>query len=125
MSKRNTIQRQLILDAVKELDIHATAEEVYKYLVAKHPSIGRATVYRNLSQMAESGEIMNIGDFYGATHYDHQCHPHYHIICEKCKRIFDIDDDFSDINERVKNVAGFDGINFNLTFRGLCQVCKA
>jgi len=70
-NKRNTIQKQLVLDAVKELNIHATAEQVFEYVVKKHTSISKATVYRNLSQMAESGELLNIGSFYGSAHYDH------------------------------------------------------
>jgi len=71
LEKRNTVQRQLIFDAVKELNIHATAEQVIEYLAKKHPSIGRATVYRNLNTMSESGELLRIGSFYGSTHYDH------------------------------------------------------
>jgi len=66
-NKRNTVQRQLILDAVRELDIHATAEQICEYIHKKQPSVSKATVYRNLNQMTESGELLNIGYFYGAT----------------------------------------------------------
>jgi Fe2+ or Zn2+ uptake regulation protein len=123
-SKRNTVQRQLIFAAVKELGKHAAAEQVYDYITLKHPSIGRATVYRNLSRMAEAGELLSIGTFYGATHYDHQVHQHYHIICDECREIFDIEGDFSDLNERIKGAAGFDFIRCNISFSGLCQKCQ-
>lgn len=123
-SKRKTIQRQLILDAVKELDIHSTAEQVYEHVVKQHPSISRATVYRNLGQMAETGELINIGNFYGAAHYDHNLHHHYHVICEECKRIFDVEGDFSDIGKRIKGVKGFVITTCNISFKGLCPDCK-
>jgi len=123
-TKRNTIQRQLILDAVRELNIHATAEQVYAHVVGKHPSISKATVYRNLGQMAESGELLHIGDFCGSAHYDHNCHKHYHFLCETCERVFDVNDCFPDICSHVKNLEGFEITGHRLSFFGLCRECK-
>jgi len=121
---RNTIQRQLIFNAVKTLNIHASAEQVYDYLTADHPSISKATVYRNLSQMSESGELLNIGVFDGAVHYDHNCHNHYHFICYECKKIFDVEADLTDIFDRTKNQEGFDIYNTSVSFNGICWECK-
>ncbi|MCL2035710.1 MAG: transcriptional repressor [Oscillospiraceae bacterium] len=123
-NKRNTIQRRLIFDALKELNIHATAEQVYEHVAAGHPSISKATVYRNLGQMSESGEIINIGSFYGSAHYDHRCHDHYHFICEKCKRVFDINSYFPEICSHITNADGFEIKSHNLSFSGLCRECK-
>jgi len=123
-NKRNTVQRQLILDAVKELCIHATAEQIYECVIKKYKSISKATVYRNLNQMAESGELLNIGSFYGSAHYDHNCHEHYHLICEGCKQIFDIDGTFSDIISNVNVTAGFDITGCRVSFTGICRRCK-
>jgi len=123
-TKRKTVQRQLILDAMKELDSHATAEQVFEYVVRKHPTISKATVYRNLSQMAESGELLNVGCFYGSTHYDHRCHEHYHFICEVCKKIFDVDGKCSDIIDKIEVIHEFDIKNCTVVFSGLCRDCK-
>ena len=122
--KRNTIQRQIILEAVKALDIHASAEQVYDYVIQRHPNISKATVYRNLNQTVESGELINIGDFGNAARYDHNCHKHYHLMCEKCKRIFDVEGDYSGIINRIPQTGGFDITGFHLTFSGLCRDCK-
>jgi len=122
--KRNTIQRKLISDAVKELDIHASAEQVYEYIKEKYSSISKATVYRNLSQMAEAGELVNIGDFYGCAHYDHNCQKHYHFVCEECKRIFDINEYFPDICERITKNADFEIKGHNINFDGICAACR-
>jgi len=123
-TKRNTMQRQLILNAVKELNIHATAEQVYEYIHKIQPSISKTTVYRNLSQMAESGELLNVGNFYGSTHYDHNCHEHYHFVCEDCKKVFDVDVDFSDILNKVENADKHNITGFRLSFDGKCNECK-
>jgi len=122
MEKRNTIQRQLILGAVAELDIHATAEQVYEYVALRHPSISKATVYRNMSQMAECGELLKIGSFYGQTHYDHNCHEHHHFVCEQCRRVVDVECDFSGILSGVEAIAGFE--IENISFGGKCAECK-
>jgi len=122
--KRNTIQRQLILDALKELDIHATAEQVFDYVARKYPSISKATVYRNLGRMSESGDVVNIGSFYGSARYDHNRHEHYHFVCETCKRVFDVNGGFDDIFDRIKDINGFDISSCSVSLRGLCRDCK-
>jgi len=122
-NKRNTIQKQLVYNAVKDLDIHANAEQVYQHVAAIHPSISKATVYRNLGQLSDSGELLNIGNFYGTTHYDHNCHEHYHFICQKCKRVVDISSSFPD----VKKLTEMDGLKIkghSLSFFGLCNECS-
>jgi len=125
VSKRNTVQRQLIFNAVRELNIHATAEQVYDHVVANHPSISKATVYRNLSQLSDAGELLNIGSFHGSVHYDHNCHDHYHFICEKCKRVFDIPACFPDLYGGLTGIDGFEIRNHNLSFGGVCRECRA
>jgi Fe2+ or Zn2+ uptake regulation protein len=123
-TRRNTIQRKLILDAVKALDIHATAEQVYEYVSDTHPSVSKATVYRNLNQMAEAGELLNIGSIKGAAHFDHNCHNHYHFICDKCQRVYDVNDFFPEIYERITGMDGFQINGHSLIFSGVCAECK-
>ena len=60
MMKRHTIQRTLVFDAVNKLQCHATADEIYEEIAKEHPNISRATVYRNLKQLAEAGEIRRL-----------------------------------------------------------------
>jgi len=123
--KRNTIQQQLIWDAVEELNIHATAEQVYECVKKKHPSISKATVYRNLSQMADAGRLLNIGNFYGSTHYDHNCHEHYHFVCDECRRVFDVPVCFPRVSDEMAGMDGFEIKGHNLCFYGLCPDCKS
>ena len=57
MERRQTRQRQLILNAVHTLK-HPTADEVYAAVADAQPPVGRATVYRNLNLLAEQGTAM-------------------------------------------------------------------
>lgn len=122
--KRNTFQRMLIMNAVKELDVHATAEQVFEYVAKTHPTISKATVYRNMNQMVMGGELLHIGNFHGSARYDHNLHDHSHFICDKCKQVFDIEGDFSHVYDNIKGADKFDIRHHNLYFSGLCHECK-
>ena len=77
--KRSTVQRNLTLEAVNSLHCHATAEEVYEEVSKEHPSVSRATVYRNLKDLSDSGEIRKINNAGGADRFDHIVEKHYHV----------------------------------------------
>lgn len=96
MARRNTIQRSLVLEAVNKLHCHASADEVYDEIKKEHPTISRATVYRNLNLLAQMGQIRRLELPGGADRFDHICTNHCHIKCRVCGRIFDVDMDFVD-----------------------------
>jgi len=108
---------------VKELDVHATAEQVYDHIAQKYPTISKATVYRNLNQMAESGVLINIGNFHGSSRYDYNCCEHSHFICEECGRVYDVDIDFSDIYDKAGTTGEYEISGCSISFSGLCRNC--
>ena len=60
MQTRNTLQKDIILRAVNKLRDHPTADMVYEEVVREYPRISKATVYRNLNQMAKLGQIHKV-----------------------------------------------------------------
>ncbi|MDY4593294.1 MAG: transcriptional repressor [Eubacteriales bacterium] len=125
MTQRNTIQRTLVLDAVRQLHNHATAEEIYQSVVKLHPSVSRATVYRNLSRLVDDGEIRRLEIPNEPDRFDHLCHQHYHVKCVKCQRIFDVDMEYlGEIESKIKDSHGFDIVGHDLVFWGICPECK-
>lgn len=125
MIKRNTIQRALVLEAVNKLKNHATADEIYQEIVKDHPSIGRATVYRNLNLLSETGEIRKIEIPGGADRFDHISADHCHIKCEKCGRLFDVDMDYIfGLEKNVRDDHGFTFLGYDIIFRGICPACR-
>lgn len=125
MMKRNTIQRSLVLDAVNKLRCHAAADEIYEEIVKEHPNISRATVYRNLNLLSEEGKIRKMEIPGGADRFDHMCHEHCHVRCEKCGRVFDVDMEYiTGLEKNIKNDRGFDFTGYDILFRGICPDCK-
>lgn len=83
-------QRNLILDIVKQSYDHPTAEEVYKMAQREQKNIGIATVYRNLNQLVEMGEVNRIPTGTGQDRYDGHLEEHYHLLCTKCGKLQDL-----------------------------------
>ena len=76
MRKRQTIQCSLILDAINRIGGHSTADEIYDNLKDDYPSLGRATVYRNLNKLAEEGQIRRVCVPGGADCFEKMCSRH-------------------------------------------------
>lgn len=126
MTRHNTIQRSLVLDAVNRLKSHATADEVYAEVAATHPNISKATVYRNLNLLSEMGMIRKLEIPGGADRFDHICKEHCHVKCEKCGRVFDIEIPYIDgLDNLVENRNGFELTGYDILFRGICPCCRA
>ena len=125
MMKRNTIQRSLVFEAVNKLQCHANADEIYETIVTEHPNVSRATVYRNLKLLSETGYIRKIEIPGGADRFDHMCHDHCHVKCEKCGRVFDVDMEYiTGIEKNIKDDRGFKFTGYDILFRGVCPDCQ-
>lgn len=121
---RNTIQRALVLDAVRALRTHPTSADVYEAVREKHPSISRATVYRNLALLAERGDVLRVEVPNGADRYDFNIAPHHHVKCANCGRVDDVELVFEDnLLNRVKSACGFRLTGYQVIFEGLCPAC--
>lgn len=125
MMKRNTIQRSLVFEAVNKLQCHATADQIYETIVTEHPNVSRATVYRNLKLLSETGYIRKIEIPGGADCFDHRCHDHCHVKCEKCGRVFDVDIEYiTGLEKNIKDDHGFTFTGYDILFRGVCPDCQ-
>ena len=121
---RATYQNRVIFEAVGELGTHPRAEDVYEHVIRQHPTISRATIFRNLNQLAQEGKLLNIGKIDGVTRYDHNCHPHYHFECKNCKLIFDMGGYLPEVHLQISCPDGFDVEEHVIQFRGMCKDCK-
>ncbi|MGN0157865.1 MAG: Fur family transcriptional regulator [Brotaphodocola sp.] len=125
MIKRNTIQCSLVLETVNQLKGHVTADEIYDAVVKKYPHISRATVYRNLNRLVKMEKIRKIEVPNGADCFESWCRKHYHIRCEKCGRLFDVDMEYiSDLEKKIRDTHGFSFTGHDIIFTGICPQCK-
>jgi len=92
---RKTTQRDAIIEAAFSTSEHYTAEDLLRMAKKIDRSISRATVYRTLPLLVESGVLreMDFGKefkFYDPNYNDHPTHNH--LICVDCDRIVEFED---------------------------------
>ena len=122
---RNTIQKQVILNAVRELKNHPTSEEVYNYIKPNFPSISLGTVYRNLRFLVDQGDALSLKLGDGREHFDGHVEPHYHFICSQCGAVEDIFMDELNICEQASKHCSGEIHGHRTYFYGLCNNCKS
>lgn len=122
--RRNTRQRQLVLDAVRARCDHPTAEDVYLDVRKTDDRVSRGTVYRNLNLLADAGLITAIKTP-GAARFDRRCDGHGHIVCRSCGAIADVPLPYSnDLDEKAARSTGFSVEGHSVDFEGLCPNCR-
>lgn len=124
MNRRNTIQRDLVLDAVKALANHPTPEQVYDCVSARFPGISKSTVYRNLNILCDGGVLLRIPVPGAAERVDHNISPHYHAVCRRCGKVFDIRVAALDLPANLPDSGDFEVEDVRIIFTGICANCK-
>lgn len=122
MTTRNTIQRRLVLNTVRGMHGHPDAEQVYSIIIQTHPSVSKATVYRNLNLLAEQGVIRKVNVSEGADRFDCRTDEHGHMRCRRCGKIFDAPD--GAIRYSFTGDTDFSVENIHVEIVGLCPDCK-
>jgi len=124
--KNYSKQREEIINVIKELYNHPTAEEVYIIVKGKDPSVSRSTIYRNLGLLAEHGIINKITMPDSPDRYDYIREEHNHVICIKCNNAFDFNYNFEyeNIKTQVESQTGVEINNKCIVLQGICNACR-
>ena len=115
-------QREAIKTYLEGRTDHPTADMVYTAIREIYPNISLGTVYRNLTLLAQQGEILKISCGESSDRFDAKTMPHYHFICEECGQVEDLMDiDTNAINKLAE--MNFDGevLGHQLYFYGRCK----
>lgn len=120
-------QRESILNIIKKLKTHPTAEEIYMKVKQIDERISRSTVYRNINILVENAEINKISMPVGPDRYDYTDNKHNHVICEKCGKVFDFYYEVPKTlkNEIQKQLSGKISLTESLEINGICYECKS
>ena len=118
--KNYSKQREAILEVLRSTNTHPTANWIYTQVREQLPKISLGTVYRNLSALASSGDILAIDVGDGFEHNDGDVSPHLHLSCRKCGGIEDLV-----LNEEVlSKKAGEHGFTPETSIYVVYGVCK-
>ena len=130
---KTTPQREEILKIFVEHSEwhHMSAEDVYNILRRKDSDIGLATVYRALDLLSELGILMRMDFGDGCARYelnttDPKVHHHHHLICLKCKKVIEFEEDLLDeLEANIADKSGLQILNHEVKFFGYCSDCRA
>ena len=122
---RGSKQRDTILQVVMNSKDHPRADSVYDQVRQDIPNISMGTVYRNLKILATAGEIRELEIPGSPSRFDGRTSNHHHLVCEKCGRIFDLDEAIDlNMEARIAQKTGFKVKRQYLKFIGLCSDCQ-
>lgn len=123
--RRNTLQKQIVMHALKEMYNHPTASQVYEYIHKDYPNISKATVFRILNAACEANEVMRVIINDKETHYEIINRPHYHMRCRICGKIIDASIQYQkQFDELQHQMGGFKVEGHSIEFIGVCNDCQ-
>jgi Fur family peroxide stress response transcriptional regulator len=118
-----TPQRLSILSYLDGNREHPTAEDIYRKVSRKFPTMSLATVYNTLETLKRQGMLTEITIDPDKRHFDPNREKHHHLICSKCKRIADIQIEF-DLAVPKESMQGFEIVGNHVEFYGICPDCR-
>ena len=118
-----TPQRLAILEYLDGNKEHPSAEDVYKAVSRKFPTMSLATVYNTLMTLKQRGLVKELTMDPLRMRFDPQPTPHHHLICMDCRKIIDIQSRFK-INLPEMEQEGFEIVGNHIEFYGRCSKCR-
>jgi len=123
--KRNSRQREVILEELRKVKTHPTAVVLYDAVRKQIPNISLGTVYRNLELLSKKGVIQKLAVDGNEARFDGDPEKHYHIICTECGRVNDVYElpyENKDV-EMAKIINGYQVSGYQMNFFGICPDC--
>jgi Fur family ferric uptake transcriptional regulator len=127
VTKRNTPQKQAVNLALSEAIGFVSAQQLHQRLKAHGSSIGLATVYRTLIDLAQSGEADSLQSKEGEVLY-RACSTahHHHLICRDCGLTLELE--AKNLEKWADEVAadnGFSEPSHTIDIFGICSDCRS
>jgi Fur family peroxide stress response transcriptional regulator len=114
-----------ILRAVGSSRSHPDVDAVYRVVSKEYPNVSRDTVYRTLAMMEEKkiiGSVLFVGN---AKRYDPVTAQHHHLVCIRCRGIFDFEEKkFDHLALPSSLPEGFKVVRTTVHVEGICHACQ-
>jgi Fur family transcriptional regulator, ferric uptake regulator len=122
-----TSPRRVILDTIFTYHQHFNVDALYDVIRKNHQNVSRATIYRTMPLLVESGLIKQSLRCQSKDHYEHiHGHDdHLHFLCIKCGNIIEVGS--KEIEKTLKKLAAtknFEISDYNLGAKGICDSCQ-
>ncbi len=124
MQRRNTKQKEFVVNFLKNSYDHPTVTQIYEYVKKNGVNIGETSIYRILNDLISDRIVCKIITKDSLTHYDFIRENHFHLICNVCNKIIDkplntiFDKKFKDLTK------GFCITKQDINLYGICEECN-
>ncbi len=122
--KRNTKQRQLILDILTNSSRPMSINDIYQKIIHEIPTIAKSTIYRNIDSLLNQNLIdkyyLNDNELFYQIKDNTNHHKHY-VICDSCKKMFDLP--LCPIHE-IEDVMKKEGFSISYHYIQISGTCK-
>ncbi len=119
-----TPQRLAVLQYLEGNKTHPSAEDIYRALKRRFPTISFATVYNILEALKEKGLVQELNIDPQKKRFDPDTSLHHHLICTECGKVVDLNIEYT---PRItdKEAEGFMIKKVHMEFYGICQDCRS
>ena len=123
-----TTPRFIIMEAVFENHEHFNVDDLYEQINKKHKNVSRATIYRTIPLLIDSGLIKQSLRCESKDIYEHAYghKNHLHFVCKNCGKI--IESDFNEVEnliDKLAEIKSFTISEYNFGAHGLCKNCQS
>jgi Fur family ferric uptake transcriptional regulator len=126
-SLRNTAERETIIREIFSRHDHFDIDEIHLRLKKKGRRISRASIYRTIPLLIDSGLVQMVSFEDGHQHYEHiHGHQHHcHLWCLGCGKIIEFQDGrVKKIENELARLHNFRITSHKLKVYGYCEKCR-
>ena len=109
---------------------HVTAAQIAGHFAKGESTVGRATIYRHLDQLTESGELRRYttdgvsGACYQQAEAQENCREHFHLKCEDCGQLLHLEcDTLVALRRHIFDQHAFEVNAMKTVLYGKCGAC--
>ena len=122
-----TRERVELLEAILQAPRHFEAEDLIRVVREQNGRASRATIYRTLALLEESG-ILRKATFGHNRHFYESVvgrHHHDHLVCVRCARIQEFEEDrIEELQVAICKRFGFEIVDHVHEIFGICTECR-
>ena len=121
-----TSERKLILKAIFSFHKHFDVEELFEKLRKQGNNVSRATIYRTIPLLIQSGLITETLHCQDKTSYENIFNKkhHDHLVCINCGKITEFyNEKIEKLQEEVCKQHNFTPLEHRLGIKGYCEGC--
>lgn len=120
-----SLQRQVVLDILKESEGHPTAQAIFERARKRMPAISLATVYRNLRLLVEQGDLIESKIGNKPSRFETRKNRHYHVSCTRCGSLEDLVLPYqAALDRKVEGMVRYRLQEHRMEFFGICPRCQ-